>query len=155
MARAQFIEAVEEEKQKQHSNDTDIVMAEPSETPTPTAATVLFEDSEGSSEEDSEDSGEEALRFTENTSSLGLFFAAFSRLKDSEICALFSNYDIRATALQCGQCPMYVKCTRISVLKKLRVTKIMHIGEQQYALLRWYKQHEEEELLKPLEEIES
>ncbi|KAE9393524.1 hypothetical protein BT96DRAFT_943860 [Gymnopus androsaceus JB14] len=60
-------------------------MAEPSETPTPTAATVLFEDSEGSSEEDSEDSGEEALRFTENTSSLSLLFAAFSHLKDSEI----------------------------------------------------------------------
>ncbi|KAE9395992.1 hypothetical protein BT96DRAFT_125731 [Gymnopus androsaceus JB14] len=60
---------------------------------------------------------------------------------------------IRPTALRCGQCPAYVKCTRVNILKKLRVTKLIDISEEQYDyLLRWYKQHEEEELLKPLEE---
>ncbi|KAJ3770569.1 hypothetical protein FB446DRAFT_773654 [Lentinula raphanica] len=62
--------------------------------------------------------------------------------------------EIRATALQCGNCPPYVKCTRVPILKKLRVLDLMpEVSEQQYeALLTWYKQTVEDELLKPLRE---
>ncbi|KAJ3994699.1 hypothetical protein F5050DRAFT_433916 [Lentinula boryana] len=61
--------------------------------------------------------------------------------------------EIRATALQCGNCPPYVKCTRVPILKRLRVLDIMDITEQQYdCLLAWYKKTAEEELLGPLRE---
>lgn len=59
----------------------------------------------------------------------------------------------RATALQCGHCPSYVKCTRIAAIKKLRMLDIMHINEEQYDwLLCWFKKTAEAELLKPLEQ---
>ncbi|KAJ4475592.1 hypothetical protein J3R30DRAFT_3501045 [Lentinula aciculospora] len=61
--------------------------------------------------------------------------------------------EIRATALQCGNCPPYVKCTRVPSLKMLRVLDIMDITEEQYGwLLAWYKKTAEEELLEPLRE---
>ncbi|KAJ3929732.1 MAG: hypothetical protein NXY57DRAFT_388543 [Lentinula lateritia] len=61
--------------------------------------------------------------------------------------------EIRPTALQCGNCPPYVKCTRVPTLKKLRVLDMMNISEEQYDwLLTWYKKTAEEELLEPLKE---
>ncbi|KAJ3846343.1 hypothetical protein EV368DRAFT_89185 [Lentinula lateritia] len=61
--------------------------------------------------------------------------------------------EIRPTALQCGNCPPYVKCTRVPTLKKLRVLDMMNISEEQYDwLLIWYKKTAEEELLEPLKE---
>ncbi|KAH7873910.1 uncharacterized protein C8R40DRAFT_1171832 [Lentinula edodes] len=60
---------------------------------------------------------------------------------------------IRPTALQCGNCPPYIKCTRVPTLKKLRVLDMMDISEEQYDwLLTWYKKTAEEELLEPLKE---
>ncbi|KAJ3753608.1 hypothetical protein EV360DRAFT_74381 [Lentinula raphanica] len=61
--------------------------------------------------------------------------------------------EVRATALQCKNCPPYIKCTRVAVVKKLRVLDLMDITEHQYdVLLAWYKQSLEDELLKPLRE---
>ncbi|KAJ3899169.1 hypothetical protein F5879DRAFT_534755 [Lentinula edodes] len=61
--------------------------------------------------------------------------------------------EIRPTALQCGNCPPYVKCTRVPTLKKLRVLDMMNISEEQYDwLLTWYRKTAEEELLEPLKE---
>ncbi|KAJ3911392.1 hypothetical protein F5877DRAFT_73217 [Lentinula edodes] len=60
---------------------------------------------------------------------------------------------IRPTALQCGNCPPYFKCTRVPTLKKLRVLDMMDISEEQYDwLLTWYKKTAEEEFLEPLKE---
>ncbi|KIK59160.1 hypothetical protein GYMLUDRAFT_684334 [Collybiopsis luxurians FD-317 M1] len=56
---------------------------------------------------------------------------------------------VRPTALQCGSCPSYIKCSRVPVLKRLRVTEIMKISDEQYEwLLNWYKKTADDELLK-------
>lgn len=59
--------------------------------------------------------------------------------------------DVGDTALRCGHCPAYVKCSRIATLKELRVIDIMDIPKEQYdCLLRWYQKDKEDELLEPL-----
>ncbi|KAF5362774.1 hypothetical protein D9757_011005 [Collybiopsis confluens] len=58
---------------------------------------------------------------------------------------------IRATALQCANCPPYVKCGRVPILKRLRVTEIMKISDEQYEwLLEWYKKSVESEQLREI-----
>ncbi|KAJ3753475.1 hypothetical protein EV360DRAFT_74487 [Lentinula raphanica] len=60
---------------------------------------------------------------------------------------------VQATALHCRNCPPYVKCTRVVILRKLRVLELMDITEQQYdVLLAWYKKSLEDESLRPLRE---
>ncbi|KAF9059681.1 hypothetical protein BDP27DRAFT_1497035 [Rhodocollybia butyracea] len=61
---------------------------------------------------------------------------------------------IPATAMQCVHCPAYMKCTRVPMMKRLRVQDIMGISDEQYdRLLHWFKKDAEDELLQPLAHI--
>ncbi|KAJ3916675.1 hypothetical protein F5877DRAFT_68835 [Lentinula edodes] len=60
---------------------------------------------------------------------------------------------IQPSAFQCGNCPTYIKCSRVPILNKLRVLHVMNITEEQYDwLLTWYKKTVEEQILKSLKE---
>ncbi|KAH7876158.1 uncharacterized protein C8R40DRAFT_1068938 [Lentinula edodes] len=61
---------------------------------------------------------------------------------------------IQSSAFQCGNCPTYMKCSRVPILNKLRVLHVMNITEQQYeSLLTWYKKSVDEQIAMSMTEL--